>query len=234
MSFIVRRFSSGSRTVLFVGTAHDYALKEVKPIKKLIENFNPEIILVEDSFDLMNFDDEEKAVRRGGEMGYASFIAKKSGITLDSNDPRFKDDILFLEKRYSRDISFLYFFLRQKSFLMNRGRTIEKNSDEEILQQIRDETLWNDYSDGLEKIKDIFFTLFSDRLKENDYSDFFNPTLSINLFNEATRELNNFRDDFMIDKLKKVLKKYNRIFIIKGSHHLITKENEIKELLKNG
>lgn len=234
MSFIVKRFSSGGKIILFVGSTHDYVLEKIKSIKNLIESFNPEIILVEDSFDLMDFDNEEMAIQRGGEMGYVSFIAKKSGIVVESNDPRFNEDILFLEKKYSRDISFLYFFLRQRSFLINHGKTVGKNLDGEILQQIRKETSWNNYDYSLERVNNIFNIIFLDRLIEKDYSDFFNPTLSINLFNEVTRELNKFRDNFMIGKLKKVLKKYNHIFIIKGSHHLISKEKEIRELLKNG
>ena len=220
--------------ILFVGSSHDYVLEKIKSIKNLIEGFNPEIILVEDSFDMINFNNEETAVKIGGEMGYVSFIAKKSRMAIESNDPRFNEDILFLEKKYSKDLSFLYFFLRQKSFLINHEKTIGKDLNGEILQQIKKETSWNNYDYSLKNVNNIFNAIFLDRFIEKDYSDFFNPTLSINLFNEVTRELNKFRDEFMISKLKKILKRYNRIFIIKGSHHLISKEKEISELLKNG
>ncbi len=74
--------------------------------------------------------------------------------------------------------------------------------------------------------------LSEDYVPNKNYSDYFNPTLKINLFSKISFELSEFRDNFMLNKIKKTLLKYNRLFIIKEVYHLHKNEEKIRRLLR--
>jgi len=94
---------------------------------------------------------------------------------------------------------------------------------------LRDDSLWkNSREEILVLMKKILNEVF-DELK--DYSSYFNPKMSINLFNGITRELNKFRDDYMLEKLKELLGEYSKIFVIKGDYHLEINLSEIKDVI---
>ncbi len=74
---------------------------------------------------------------------------------------------------------------------------------------------------GIEDIKNLYIKIFNEKLEiSRDYDDYFNPAKKINLFNNITRELNNYRDNYMFKKIKEILKTHNKIFIIKGDYHI--------------
>lgn len=228
------RFIGRKKEILFVGSTHSRDSAEIIQIKKVFEDFNPDVVLVEDEFDILEFLDEQDAINKGGDMGFVSFLAKKNGIKIISNDPRFEEDVLFLEKKYSKDLSFLYFFLRNRCHSMKMRRFNKNNTDNEILNYMLKKTNWQGYDYNLGNAERIFKKLFGYDIGYKDYSDFFNPTLKINELNEATRQLNVFRDTYMIKLIKRMLEKNDKLFIIKGVHHLDKTKMEIEKLMQNG
>lgn len=203
---ILQEISSREKSVLLFGSSHSNDQAQLEKIKKTLQEFNPEIVLVEGNFDKANFENEEDSIKLGGEMGYTSFICKQRGIPIESNDPQTNDDRDFIQKKYGNDAKNIYFSLRQ----------LGPSTNEEDKQKIK-----------------LFLkkNLDEDFSEEKNYSDYFNPTLSINLFNEMTKELNKFRDEYMLKKIKESLKNCSKIFIIKGDYHLKTYINEIKDIV---
>ena len=190
------------KEVFLFGSRHSSDQSQLNIICDLIDNFNPDIVLTEGNFNKGNFNSVEDAIKYGQEMGYVSFFCNKRNISMFSNDPPINKQILFVKNKYSDETGKLYFLLRDCS-------------------------LWEQ---DKEKILILMKKILNEDFDESkDYSDYFNPIMSINLFNEITRELNKFRDDYMIEKLKKLLKKYSKIFIIKGDYHLNTNFSKIKK-----
>lgn len=195
------------RNVFLFGSNHSTDKSQLDLIRSSIEKFNPEVILVEGNFDKANFNSIEDSIKKGREMGYVSFICNRKKIPLISNDPLSKDDKEFIRNKYNDKIEKLYFLLRDYSIKRL------SNEDLEFIEFF---------------FKDIFNENF-DILK--NYSDYFNPTIFINLFNKITRELNEFRDNYMLCKIKELLKTNSKIFIIKGNYHLESNLFKIKNIV---
>lgn len=223
--FYIKEFRNGKKIVVFFGSVHSKSPDQISSIKKTISKLNPEIILMEGSYHLADFKSEKEAIGIGNEMGYASFLAKDHRIRLESNDPSFSQDILFVTERYGREISFAYFFLRNKS---------HNWPEDSILKNLKENSSWEDFEYLSESFKKIFNKTLNEKYDPlKNYSDYFNPTLNKNIFNKITLELSKFRDNFMLEKIKEYLKKYDRIFILKGVYHLDENEEKIKGLLEN-
>lgn len=224
-SFYFKNFIRGAKVIIFFGSVHSNSKEQLDLISQEISNLDPELILVEGNFNLATFKSEEEAIQFGGEMGYVSFLAKSKNIKIDSNDPLFSEDISFVEGRYCREVCFAYFLLRNIS---------AKSTEEASLNNIKENSNWEEFDYSINNLRKIFkLVLGEEYILAKDYSDYFNPNLNLSIFNKITLELNEFRDEFMLEKLKESLRKYNRIFIIKGVHHLNKTESKIRELLKN-
>ena len=223
--FCVKEFRNKEKRIIFFGSIHSRSIKQINSIKEVIFKLNPDIILVEGNYHLANFKSKEESIEKGCETGYVSFLAKDKKIDLESNDPSFSEDISFVEKKQGKEICFAYFFLRNKN---------PNFSEERILKNIKENSLWKDFDYSINNIKKIVKDLLHEDYKaDKDYSNYFNPTIKITLFNDITFELSKFRDDFMLKKIKEILINHNKIFIIKGVYHLNENENKIRKLLEN-
>ena len=206
---INKKLSGDGREVFLFGANHSKELNQINEIESSINPFNPEIVLIEGGFDKANFNSKEEAIKLGQEMGFTSFLCKEKGISMKSNDPSDSEEIKFLEENYKTEVVNLYFLLRD--FSTKRTTKLPQNIDS-LMKEVLNEK----------------FHL------SKDYGDYFNPTLSINLFNEVTRKLDFFRDSYLRDLLKGLLKKHKRIFIIKGDYHLESDLDKLQNLVQNG
>lgn len=226
-------FRNKFRTIIFFGSNHSKDSLQISAIKKEVIEFNPEIILVEGNYNLADYSSEEEAIEKGGEAGFISYFAKKEKIKLLSNDPSTEEDLNFLAKRYGKDFSFLYFFLRDTSFYKKLWPIPKNKIDEITIKNLKETSGWKDYNFSLENLQKIYLEVFNEEYHlDKDYSGYFNPTLPKNKMTEATEKITEFRDKFMLDLIKKLLKTNNKIFIIKGNYHLEKCGERIKNLLK--
>lgn len=233
MDVIAKEFINQNKRILFIGSAHTKNIQIIKKIGDMINLFNPDIVLVEDNFNNAEFSDEQESITRGKDMGYVSFLAKQKNIPLLSNDPSFEDEVMFIEKKYSKDFAFFYFFVRERSFLINSNKFDKNYSDKDILSYLKETFKWKKYDFSLSNIKNLFQKFVKEEFQDKDCSAYFNPVIKGNCINKATRELNKFRDNYMLKKIRELVKKDNRIFIIKGEHHLTTNIQEIEKIIKN-
>lgn len=70
MNFVIKNFFNTSIKLIFIGCIHTRDTSLIPPLKKEIEDFNPDII----------YKNEEESIEKGGEMGYVSFLASKYNI----------------------------------------------------------------------------------------------------------------------------------------------------------
>lgn len=197
--------SKGKEVFLF-GCRHSDDSEQLNLIRQSIKQFNPEIVLVEGNWDEATFNSVEDAIKFGREQGFTVFISKEKSISVESNDPPLEEDKKFVEDKYNSEISELYFLLRQFSPMITQE---EKERIKALLKKVLNE--------GFDDTK--------------NFSDYFNPTFSTNLFDEITKKLNVFRDEFMIKKIDDLLKQYSKIFVIKGDYHLNSNLEKIREIV---
>lgn len=224
-AFCIKEFRNKEKIIIFFGSLHSKSIKQINSIKEVIFKLNPEIILVEGNYHLANFKSKDESIERGCETGYVSFLAKAKKIKLESNDPSLSEDISFVEKKWGKETCFAYFFLRNKS---------NNWPEEYTLKSIKENSLWRNFDYSINNLKRIIKKTLNEEYELlKNYSNYFNPTIRITLFNEITLELSKFRDNFMLKKIKGILINYNRIFLIKGVYHLNENEDKIRKLLKN-
>jgi len=184
--------------------------------------------LIEGEFEKATFTNEEEAIQRGAEMGFVSYIANKKNIQIASNDPSPQKCIPYIKNLSGKDFTFLYFVLRVY-------KSVQKNKPEEKISQLIDRfkknSLWDSYDYSFRKFKKIFKKILGEGFSpQKNYTKHFNPNLKYSRLNFATYQLNILRDNFTMQKIFNSLIKYKRIFIIKGSHHLLNCQKELDNL----
>jgi|TARA_B100001964_G_scaffold237965_1_gene302494 hypothetical protein len=195
------------KEVTLYGIQHSSSLNQIEFLRKELNFTCPQLVFVEGGFNLVTFDSEKDAIG-SGEMGFVSYYCKKNNIEIMSNDPSNKECYELISNKYGEKIAYLYFALRDYSTNSNHLKM------------------------NLEKVKTSYREIFGRTFRAHDeYIDYFDPTKNLNLFNEITRVLNKFRDNFMLMKLKEQLKHKNKIVIIKGDYHIRTMAKHIIEIV---
>lgn len=67
---------------------------------------------------------------------------------------------------------------------------------------------------------------------KKEHQQYFNPLKDKSIFNQMTRDLNKYRDNYMLKILKKEMKNYKKIVVIKGEQHIKDNLNEMNKIMK--
>jgi hypothetical protein len=226
---IIVRIIKGKKIISFFGSYHSSDVKQIELIKKEIKFTKPQIVLVEDQYHLSNYKNEKEAIKEGRESGFASYYAKKKGIEVSSNDPCPRDDIKNILAKFGEELTFLYFVLL---IIDQEIRFKKKINKKDIKRAI--EIFYDEAEISKSKNENDFFDVFKRELGQSfkfdkDYSDLFDPNKRVCKLNEISRVQDRFRDSFMMNKIKDLLKTYDKIFIIKGDGHL---EHFMRRIIK--
>ncbi len=221
MDFVKVRFYKSTKIISFFGSMHSKEKEQIENIKSEIDDIDPDLVMVEDGYYACKYSNEEEAIEKGRELGFAAYYAKERNIPVVSNDPSDVEDVKYIVDKFGKNLAFLYFVLR----FVNQTLVWEKKiNDEEINQSIdifKSESNWDDFDYSIANFFEIYKEVLGKGFEYNlDHSDLFDPGKNICKLNEVSKVQDEFRDKFMIDKLKELLRKYNRIFIIKGNGHL--------------
>jgi len=195
--------------VYLVGTTHSSSSEELDELKRIIVSYCPDVVLLEGNFDKATFASEEESIKGGNEMGYVSFVCKSLGISLFSNDPLNEETFNFVREKFGEVLARGYFELRDFEFNPSRFQDIKQ------LSFLINGTLGEEFDE------------------DKSYRDYFNPLLSLNKFNEVTRKLNKFRDDFMLGKILVLMKPNKKLLVIKGENHIKENLEEMKKAIEN-
>lgn len=227
-----KKFEFNQKKIYFIGTFHTNDENVINQLRKFLEEFKPELILIEGGFENASFEKENEAIQKGWEMGFVSFYAKQKNIPLEGNDPTEEKSIEFIKELYDKNTAFIYFILRNLSMALKQDWEISTEEKLKIIfDDFKDLTKWERYDYSTEN----FFKIFKSELNENftldkDYINYFDSNSKETKVNEISKKLNLFRDTFMINKLLEKLIEFNKILIVKGNSHLKSQEKILEEL----
>lgn len=111
LSVLTRR--EADAVLLFLGTTHSFsqANPQLPDIERLLAEFAPTVILIEGGEWTVEAT-REAAIKQGGEMGFATFLANARGLKPKTFEPNFSDEIAHVLKLASAEDVKLYYALR--------------------------------------------------------------------------------------------------------------------------
>ncbi len=244
----------GESKLTYVGFGHSYDPSNPAYIQ-LINKFNeahPDLVLVE-GIDRIEERKEaiaswlqgktnEEIIRRHGESIFTLSLAVKNGIAFDSPEPRYSDELRYLEEKG---------FSKEKIFVFNISRDIHQYNKiknrpsleeylKHYLESFKEATNWEGFSYTLENYKVLYAKLFSKNLDLEDtesFRDLMDPIpwegKEIKFTNQIASESNRYRDLYIINQIKDKLKKYKNIFIVYGASHAVMQEPALQYLAEH-
>jgi len=226
-------FSQKNKKILFFGSYHSWNPEdpEMDQIKKIFKKFNPTLVLVETT-KLISPKDEKKAILQHGETGLVQYLAQKNQIKAIPADPNKKLVIKKLAKKYSKDELVLYFLLR----------TLDQYPKVKIKPKFNDflKYVIKEYKKifghlSYQRFQRIFKKVLKKKFNPNSLgklTELFNPEKNLTILNLIARDESFLRDSYTLSILKKMLKKFDRILIVKGIGHAKFFEENIPKILK--
>ena len=223
-------FEKGSKKLLFIATAHALNEFEKEFIEDKVREFSPDLILLEGGFNIPTFSNENEAIKNGKEMGFISYLGRKLEIKLGPNDPTSFEKFYLLVEKYGFEFTFVFYNLMRWS---HNGEFDPNFNNDKFTQKLLNKFHMKEFNFSIENFKKEFKKIFLEEFDETkNYYDYFNPFLHLNIFNEAGRYEDIFRDGFMLIELEKHFSKHKKILIAKGNGHFGPNIEKIKKLMK--
>jgi hypothetical protein len=206
------------KKLLFLASGHSIKNNEIKQISNLLKEYDPQVILLEGGFENAQYKTIEEAVQQGVEFGCTNFLAGEMGITLKGNDPPIIKQYIKIAKSFGLPTLNVYhclhFLNSRKVFISLEGYI--KNNDY-FKKEIDSLQLHFSYEEFLKHFKEIYREPYN---PDGNYNEYFSPFENISILNDVAREIDIYRDKYMLDAIKKNLSEVDRVMVVKGEGHL--------------
>jgi len=207
-------------------------------IERSFELFSPNCVLVEGGSNIPS-ESKEEAIIIGGEPRFVAYLAFTKNIPVYDIEPPFESQIGHIKSLYSdkdivsmflirqlyqkqceykdnkRDIDYLNYI---RNFLFKTGLVADGNLSEAMI---------NSYIEPY-----IGWPVTESNWHKVDYGSiiYFNKTP--NIVNEIWKEIIKYRDDYCVQFIENISRKYSRIFIMMGADHIKNQEERLKKIFK--
>lgn len=233
----IYELTKGKKKLIVLGAGHiaDPTHIQYKKFRDLFKKLKPDAVFVESSSnekDWSDFKSENDVIKICGESTWLVYYAQKNKISAFSWDLPYNKEIKLLLKKYSKELIFAHYILRNIPYL-------DKNKLETQLQnrinQFKNASNWKgfDYSRGnLNKIHNKLFK------KEIDFSnnEFYliapYPFKNDSILNKISRDASIERDKHSVKTILGAFKKYDKVIAIMGSTHAVMQEPAYKAYLE--
>jgi hypothetical protein len=227
-------FAFGDKKLRFFGSDHSKEKFHTNFLKKKLDEFKPNLILVEGGYEIANYDSEKEALNKGLELGFTNFYAKKNNIKLKGNDPHHTKKVSFLESFYDKNHVFLHCvlgFSLYKSPDWSKEKLIKYMND--AINNFKAVSNWKNFEYSYKNFQKIFLEILKEKFKiKESHIKWINPQLKISELNSISRKETLYRDYYMLNKIMEEFKEYDKIFVVKGNHHLRQMKKVLGELFE--
>ncbi|HET6842747.1 MAG TPA: hypothetical protein VFK06_13870 [Candidatus Angelobacter sp.] len=231
----VLRINSHKANLLYYGAAHTYKPDDpqLAEIEKLWAEFRPDIAFNEGGDPPIEASRDE-AIRKSGEPGLIRFLANRDHIPVTSVDQSRAEEVAFLLKRFSSEQVKLFFVLRLVA-QQTRNHPEQPLEDElrRVLPIFAGTPGLNVPPGTSEELAMIYARNFPNHGSYKEASlSWFDPTKSENYLNEMARQLNLYRDQYMVNLIVRHVREGQRVFAVVGGSHLVMQEPAIRRLVR--
>lgn len=233
----ILKYSARGKSLIFFGSIHTFNSKhpQFKELQKLFKNFKPEIVLVEGGISPEKFASKEEATKKEGERGLIQYLCEKFDTPIISCEPKLKSLANKLARKYSKEEVFLSLIIREiLCFSMKRENVGVEDFLSYVVKNMKKEIGWKNFDFSLKNLDKIHKKFFNRKLNPLDikfYRKISYPIYNNSIFNEISREESRIRDKHVFNLIKRMLRKYSRVFVVMGSSHAIALEKELKSFM---
>lgn len=183
---------------------------------------------------------EKEMIEKYGESGFGLKLAADAGIDFYSPEPGLENEIaLLLKQGFAREHIFAYYTYRQlyQYDRQNVSVSLESYLESGILKDIQKVTQWKDFDYSVDALKKIGTAIWGEN--GDVYKNIFtherasplpNDKVFVTEVTKIAQRVSKFRDEYMINEMGEVLKKYDRPFVIFGASHAYMQRPALESL----
>lgn len=237
------------RELYYFGVTHYRDPKNpiFEQIKTEFDKFKPDIVFIEGANELRNERRDiiiekfkrlqgDDLIYQTGESGFTAKLALEKGIYLDSPEPKFEDEIkMDLDNGFSKDEIFLYHMAR---YVRQLQRIPEPRPSPEEFSlpkstSLKIQTGWSDFDFSFEHFNNLAIQMWGEDYDLSSGSLLHpSPQGNVTVINKISRNTVEFRNEYMVGEIIKVLQQYKRLFVVYGFSHAVIQEPALRALLK--
>ena len=228
-------FQKENKALLFIGSQHsnDPADSLFVRIKDLLTVFKPSVAFNEGGL-FKIYSTADSTIRYSWEPGYLRYLCKEANIPIESIEPSQEEEYDFILEKYTTEEVFLFYGYRQADQLKRQVKNTPSINIEErlnlFLTSIGQEIFDEEAADYPAKFRTLYKEKFKFAFAFGQLSSrFFAPTAYFTNLSQINRSIGDFRDHFIIDKIKQAFETYDRIFIVMGAGHAVRQERVWEE-----
>ncbi len=232
----ILELEEGPGALLYYGVTHTTTAEDpqLADIERRWEAFGPALAFMEGGEWPLEKTREE-AIRRGGEQGLLRYLADRDGVRTQNIDPPGEAQLRHLLKHFPGAQVKVYYILLHTVLMRTRENGPPNiNLVNKILRNLS-QSRWGYYGPP-QKLKD-FEAYIQKHLPEVEDWRTITPSLFFssnpgNFVAAMHRSLNRYRDEVMLGKIIKAVRKKKRVFALVGRSHVVIQEPALRaELL---
>jgi hypothetical protein len=180
-------------------------------------------------------DHEEASIKKHGEAGLVTFLAKGSGIEVYSPDPNPQEEFESIQNKAYTTAQIEYYYLAREVVQWHRIKDqVSFNDYIAAYFTKRREQLTHSSSFSIRGIRKVHQDLFGGEFDEHD-RDFFrsitNPAFRVTVINLIAQDTLRIRDTHIVQEIIKEWSKEKSVFIVFGSAHALIQEPALRKML---
>ena len=239
----VYSIKNDTQELLYVGTRHCYNPKdeEFEKVRKEWKEFygrnkyREMIVVVEGGVRPVE-ESEEKAIIKGGEMNFITYLAYQDKVSIICFEPMRGEVFDELAKKHSKE---KVFYQRMAQISLQWNTLTEKPEFEGYIKYFmkrdKEESDWTNFDFSFDTLKKIHTEIFHTEFNATDRDFFYsiiNPSQKNTQINDISRDEDVVRDTAIIKGILNKWKEGKSIFVVYGSGHAVIQEPALRELLK--
>jgi hypothetical protein len=231
----VIRLTEGRGALYYFGVAHTYDPKDAQlvELEEAWKSFRPDIALTEGGSPPIEKTRLE-AILKGGEPGLVRFLAARDNVPTTTLDPSRAEEVAALSGVFSKEDLKLFFLLRGVSQFVHRNGHAEVGDELRRLLAIYDATPGLRGSPAtVEDVERAYQDRFPGRGRYDDVPEaWFDPVRPDTRLNDIARASSDFRDAYVVRRLREQLDAGHRVFAVMGGSHVVMQEPALRSRLR--
>lgn len=176
---------------------------------------------------------EAETLKRSGEPGLATYLAKQAGIAIESPEPPRAYEVAELLKHFPKE-SILYYYFARAAHQWTRT-DMERDFLTYVQRGVSDQAETLGFTeDLLSTLSETHQKMFGTTLDLDDLEHFeraSDPTTTASLSNQVARATSILRDRYILKEIEKKWQEGKSLFIIYGATHAVMQEPALRHLV---